>query len=116
MRRLFNYSTVWLWLLIGWVALLLGGRALGIQWPFSPKVGFGRLLLHPEIASLEMALAAILLLLVWWNGVRRKWMIIGVAAFAAGCALYDMFCYLIGVEFLLLYGALSLIRENVKDA
>lgn len=96
--------------------MLLSGQAVGIVWPLFPKVAFGRLLIHPVVATVEVLLAAALLLLDWLDYRQKKW-IISVASIAAvSCGFYHLFFYYIGMEFILIYGAVSLIRKYSRNA
>lgn len=107
-------ARTWLWVVIGLIAILLAGQAIGIAWPFSPRTAIGRLLVHPWVAGIEAGLAALLVLLGRLNSPKKKWLLTVVAIIAIACAFYHMFYYLIGVEFLLVYGAGALLRENWK--
>lgn len=116
MGRFVNSHTIWLWLLIIATVALVGGQAIGIDWPISPKVAFGRLLIHPVVAAVEVLFAAVLLLLDGANRRQKKWVVVVVAVAAIGCALYHLFFYYVGMEFILMYGSGFLIRKYSRIA
>lgn len=73
MKRFFNSSTAFLWVLIMGTLVLLGGQAAGFDWEFSENKGLGRLLAHPAVAAIEVFLAAMLILLPAFDYPYKKW-------------------------------------------
>ncbi len=112
--RFFSYATLWLWTLIVTMVVLIGGQAMDIAWPLTPKVAFGRLLVHPLVAGIETLLAVLLIVLAGAGFPYKKWIVIAISAVAMVCAFYHLYCYLIGTEWMLAYGAGYLIRDNAK--
>jgi hypothetical protein len=115
MKRLVDSYAIWLWLLIIATVVLLGGQAVGFNWPLSPKTAFGRLLVHPVVAAVEVLFAVVLLLLDWSDYRQKKRAMIAVAVVAVGCAIYHLFYYYIGMELILMYGASSFIRKYSRN-
>lgn len=81
-----------------------------------PKSGtaFGRLVENPLLAGTEVLLALLLIISVWFSRSRPNWATVVIAVVAIVFATYHLWNYLIGTEFLLMYGAGSLIRDNLS--
>jgi hypothetical protein len=106
MKRLFNSSTAFLWVLIMATLVLLGGQAAGFDWEFSEKKGLGRLLAHPGVAAIEVLLAAMLILLPVFDYPYKKWVTGSVALMGIAFGMYILLYYgTTGMEFLLIFGA-----------
>ena len=81
-----------------------------------PKSGtaFGRLVESPMLAGTEVFLALLLILSALFSRAKPNWATVVIAIVAIASALYHLWNYLIGIEFLLMYGASSLIRDNMS--
>lgn len=116
MNRLFSNSTWSLWCLLLLVLALKAAQAAGLDSHLPPGVAFSRLILFNAVTFSEFFLAIGLLGAVLISRSKPDWIVVALSLVAIACALYHMFYFLIGIEWLLLYGACSLIREYCRRA
>ena len=106
MKRLFNSSTAFLWVLIIGSLVLLGGKAAGVEWGISERMAFGRLLVHPGVAAIEVLLAAMMILMLASDYPYKKWVTGTLALMGIAFGMYVMLYYgTTRMEFLLIFGA-----------
>jgi hypothetical protein len=113
MKRLFNHLTFFLWTLLLLTAFLFC-RKTWSDWAPKSSTAFGRLVESPTLAGTEVLLALLLIVSAWFNRAKPNWATVVIALVAIAFALYHLWNYLIGIEFLLMYGAASLIRDNIS--
>ncbi len=113
-KRTLDNGTLSLWALLAIIIVLHVGSALGINWGLSEKYAFGRLLSHGAIAAIEAALALALIYLHRRKTPGPDYPVVAAAILAIAFAAYHAAVYLIGTEFLLVFGAAQLLRENLR--
>lgn len=116
MTRLFKGANIWLWTLIVTALVLYGGQQFGLDWGLAPNKAFGRFLQQTDVAMLEFSLAILLLGIQIIAISRPNWVVVTIGCGVAGVAIFHMYNYLIGTEFLLLWASASLIREYARKS
>jgi predicted branched-subunit amino acid permease len=113
MKKLFNHPTFFLWTLLLLTAFLFGRKSWS-EWVPRAGTAFGRLVENPTLAGTEVLLALLLILSARFSRSKPNWATVVIAIVAIAFALYHLWNYLIGIEFLLMYGASSLIRDHMS--
>lgn len=114
-KKSFHQTINVLWVIIVICVVLFGGKLLGYQWPFKPNVPFEHLLQHPIVATIELLFACSLLFLVKFH--QSKVIFIRyIAILSAITAIYHMLFYLIGIEFILLWPSIELMKGKITSA
>jgi predicted branched-subunit amino acid permease len=113
MKRLLNHSTLFLWTLLLLTAFLFW-RKTWSDWVPKSGTAFGRLVESPTIAGTEFLLAFLLIISAWFSRSRPNWVTVAIAIFALAVAIHHSWNYFVGIEFLLGYGAVSLICDNLR--
>lgn len=114
-KKSFNETINVLWVIIIICLILYGGKLLGYQWPLNPNVAFARLLQHPVVAGIELFFSCSLLFLVKFYQSKVR-LIRYIATLSVVTAIYHMFVYLIGTEFILLWPSAELMKGKIKSA
>ena len=113
MKRLFNHSTLFLWTLLLLTAFLFWQKTWS-DWAPKSGTAFSRLVENPTIAGTEVLLALLLIISAWLGRSRPNWVTVVIAIFSLAVAIYHLWNYLVGLEFLLGYGANRLICDNLR--
>ncbi|MFZ6713094.1 hypothetical protein [Undibacterium sp. TC9W] len=105
MKKFYKDAVFFLLLHIAFILIIEGTRLLSLDWYFDENTGLARLLAHPNVAAVQLALSGSLLLLLWFQHEKSWKLMFAVALATCIYGVYITFVYATGADFLLLYGA-----------
>jgi len=110
MKKNYNDAVFFLILHIATIIILESGQLLGVDWPFSEKNAFRRMLTHPSLVAIHLFFSSSLLFLFWLKNERTYKLMYGIAVCACIYGTVIFFAVSIGIDFILMIGASSIMR------
>lgn len=116
MKNSYNDAAFFLLLHIATILILMGGQLLGVHWPLTEENKFGRMLSHPGLVAIHLFFSTSLLFLFWLKNEKTYKLMFCIALAACIYGLFLAFAVSIGIDFVLAFGAVRIMRFSAPVA